>query len=84
MFAYTVLVLAVLHAVQVWKDAAATTHARRTIVLLGLILVQAAIGIATLLMSVPLDLGLTHQFVALMVLAFAVAHWRATKGAYEG
>jgi cytochrome c oxidase assembly protein subunit 15 len=35
-------------------------------------------------MSVPLDLGLTHQFVALMVLAFAVAHWRATKGAYEG
>lgn len=34
-------------------------------------------------MSVPLDLGLTHQFVALMVLAFAVAHWRATKGAYK-
>ncbi|ASV87307.1 cytochrome oxidase assembly family protein [Ochrobactrum quorumnocens] len=83
MFAYTVLVLAVIHAVQVWKNAAATTHARRTIVLLGLILVQAAIGIATLLMSVPLDLGLTHQFVALMVLAFAVAHWRATKGAYK-
>lgn len=55
MFAYTVLVLAVIHAVQVWKNAAATTHARRTIVLLGLILVQAAIGIVTLLMSVPLD-----------------------------
>ncbi len=83
MFAYTVVVLAILHLVQVWKHAAGTTHARRTIVLLGLILVQAAIGVVTLLMSVPLDLGLTHQFVALMVLAFAVAHWRATKGAYQ-
>jgi cytochrome c oxidase assembly protein subunit 15 len=29
-------------------------------------------------------MGLTHQFVALIVLAFAVAHWRATKGAYAG
>ncbi len=33
MFAYAVLVLVVLHAVQVWKNAAGTTHARRTIVL---------------------------------------------------
>jgi len=84
MFAYTVLVLAVLHSLQVWKQAPGTTHARRTIVLLGLVLVQAVIGIATLLMSVPLHLGLTHQFVALIVLAFSVAHWRAAKGAYEG
>jgi cytochrome c oxidase assembly protein subunit 15 len=53
-------------------------------VLLGLVLVQAVIGIGTLLMSVPLHMGLTHQFVALIVLAFAVAHWRATKGAYAG
>jgi len=84
MFAYTVLVLTVLHSLQVWKQAPGTTHARRTIVLVGLVLIQAVIGIATLLMSVPLHLGLTHQFFALIVLAFAVAHWRATKGAYEG
>ncbi|MBB5701512.1 cytochrome c oxidase assembly protein subunit 15 [Ochrobactrum daejeonense] len=82
MFAYAVLVLVVLHAVQVWKNAAGTTHARRTIVFVGLVLVQAVLGIGTLLMSVPLHMGLTHQFVALVVLAFAVAHWRATKGAY--
>ncbi len=81
MFAYTVLVLTVLHSLQVWKQAPGTTHARRTIVLVALVLMQAVIGI---LMSVPLHLGLTHQFFALIVLAFAVAHWRATKGAYEG
>lgn len=83
MFAYTVLVLAILHAIQVWKAEPGTTHARRTIVLIGLILIQAAIGIVTLLMSVPLHLGLTHQAFALVVLAFAVAHWRACKGAYR-
>ncbi len=82
MFAYTVLVLSLLHVFQAFKSAPGTTHARRTVLLLGLVLVQAAIGIATLLMSVPLHLGLTHQFMALIVLAFAVAHWRATKGAY--
>ncbi|MGU3398381.1 COX15/CtaA family protein [Brucellaceae bacterium D45D] len=82
MFAYTVLALSLVHVFQTFKSAPGTTHARRTVLLLGLVLVQAAIGIATLLMSVPLHLGLTHQFVALIVLAFAVAHWRATKGAY--
>lgn len=82
-FAYTVLVLAILHLNQVRASAPGTTHSRRAWVLLGLVLAQAAIGIATLLMSVPLHLGLTHQAFALVVLAFAVAHWRATKGAYE-
>ncbi|PYE87155.1 COX15/CtaA family protein [Phyllobacterium leguminum] len=84
MFAYTVLVLAVLHAMQVNRIAPQTTHARRATVLVGLILVQAAIGVATLLASVPIHWGLTHQAFALAVLAFAVAHWRACKGAYVG
>ncbi|KXF77680.1 heme A synthase [Paramesorhizobium deserti] len=84
MFAYTVLVLAVLHAVQAWRIAPETTHARRTIVLVGLIVVQAAIGVMTLLLNVPIHWGLTHQAFALVVLAFAVAHWRAAKGTYAG
>ncbi|MBN9047242.1 MAG: COX15/CtaA family protein [Rhizobiales bacterium] len=83
MFAYTVLVLALMHAFQVQARAPHTTHARRAVLLVCLVLVQAALGIATLLMSVPLHLGLTHQFVALMVLSFTVAHWRGTKGAYQ-
>ena len=45
-------------------------------------LVQASLGIATLLMMVPLDVALTHQVVAMAVLIFATAHWRGTKGAY--
>jgi heme a synthase len=82
MFAYTVLVLVVLNAVQAWRIAPGTTHARRTLMLVGLIVIQASIGIVTLLTSVPIHWGLTHQAFALVVLAFAVAHWRACKGAY--
>ncbi len=84
MMAYTVLLLAILHAAQVWRRAPDTTHARRAVLLVALVLVQAAFGVATLVMSVPLHLGLTHQAFALVVLAFAVAHWRGTKGAYAG
>lgn len=82
MFAYTVLVLAVLHAVQAHRHAAGTTHARRSWVLVGLILLQAVIGIIALLTMVPIEWGLAHQGFALVVLSFAVAHWRGCKGAY--
>ena len=40
------------------------------------------IGIATLVMQVPLHWALLHQGFALVVLGFAAAHWRGTKGAY--
>lgn len=33
-------------------------------------------------MMVPLDVALTHQAFAMIVLIFATAHWRGTKGAY--
>jgi cytochrome c oxidase assembly protein subunit 15 len=59
-----------------------TTHARRAWVLVLLVLAQATLGIATLLMQAPIDVALTHQFMAIMVLIFATAHWRGTKGAY--
>jgi cytochrome c oxidase assembly protein subunit 15 len=44
--------------------------------------VQAALGITTLLLQVPIDLGLAHQAMAIIVLGFAAAHWRGTKGSY--
>jgi cytochrome c oxidase assembly protein subunit 15 len=47
-----------------------------------LVLVQAAIGIGTLLMHVPLHMALTHQAFALVLLGFAAAHWRASRGPY--
>lgn len=59
-----------------------TTHSRRALVLFHLVLLQAAIGIVTLLWQSTLHLALTHQGMALVVLGFAAAHWRGTKGAY--
>ena len=80
--AYTVLALAIWQVVAAFRNEAGTTHARRAVVFLGLVLVQAAIGITTLLLVVPIDWALVHQGVALVVLAFAAAHWRGTRGAY--
>jgi cytochrome c oxidase assembly protein subunit 15 len=45
-----------------------------------LVTVQAAIGIATLIMVVPLHLALTHQLGAVVVLWAAVVHLRRTVG----
>jgi cytochrome c oxidase assembly protein subunit 15 len=80
--AYLVWIVALAHMVFAFRHAPATTHARRAMVLFLLVTLQAAIGITTLLMQVPIDLGLAHQAMALVVLGFATAHWRGTKGAY--
>jgi len=81
-FAYFLLVAAVVHALNVEKTVPETTHSRRAMLLLVLILVQAVIGIVTLVLEVPVVWGLIHQAFALAVLAFAVAHWVATSGAF--
>jgi len=80
--AYALLAVALWHMVAVLRAAPGTTHARRSVLLFGLICLQAVIGIATLLMQVPLDLALAHQAGALIVLGFAVAHWRGFVGEY--
>ncbi|WP_011580499.1 MULTISPECIES: COX15/CtaA family protein [Chelativorans] len=80
--AYVVLLLALWHAIATLRAEPDSTHARRAVLLFLLVCVQAAIGIATLLMVVPMDVALAHQAMALIVLGFATAHWRATRGAY--
>ncbi|WP_309086568.1 COX15/CtaA family protein [Chelativorans sp.] len=80
--AYALLLLALWHAVATWRTEPGSTHARRAVLLFLLVCGQAAIGIATLLMVVPLGWALAHQGAALVVLGFATAHWRATRGAY--
>jgi cytochrome c oxidase assembly protein subunit 15 len=80
--AYTVLAVALWHMVASWRRLPGSTHARRALLLFALVVVQASIGIGTLLMHVPLHMALTHQAFALVVLGFAAAHWRGTKGAY--
>jgi cytochrome c oxidase assembly protein subunit 15 len=81
-FAYFVFAVAIWQAISTMRQAPGTTHARRAMLLAILVALQAAIGITTLLLQVPISLGLLHQAFAIILLGFSVAHWRATKGAY--
>jgi cytochrome c oxidase assembly protein subunit 15 len=80
--AYTVLAVAIWHAIAAWRDGPGSMHARRAQLLLGMIVVQAMIGITTLVLVVPFDWALLHHGFAIVVLGFAVAHWRGTVGPY--
>ena len=73
MVAYTLFVLAVLHAIDT-----ARCHAGRAVIdgalwLLGIVTLQATLGILTLLNQAPMDLALAHQAVAIIVLTLAVS-----------
>jgi hypothetical protein len=52
------------------------------VVLFGLVTIQALIGIVTIVTQVPIGWALAHQGWAVVVLGFAVAHWRGFYGAY--
>jgi len=80
--AYIVLAAALWHMIATRRRQPGTTHALRALVLFHLVLLQALVGIAALLTQVNLHAALTHQALALIVLGFAAAHWRGTKGAY--
>jgi cytochrome c oxidase assembly protein subunit 15 len=80
--AYALLLVALWHMVTMLRDGKNTTHGRRAVVLFGLICLQAGIGIVTLLSQVHLHTALLHQGMALIVLGFAVAHWRGFIGEY--
>ncbi len=70
--AYLLFALAWAHT---WQ-ARGTPFARGALVLALLVTLQAALGITTLLMVVPLDVALTHQLGATVVLIAAVIHLR--------
>jgi cytochrome c oxidase assembly protein subunit 15 len=80
--AYVVFVVALWQMIATFRRQPGTTHARRAVILFLLVALQASLGIGTLVMHVPMDMALTHQAFALVVLGFAAAHWRGTKGAY--
>lgn len=78
MGAYILLALAILHALDVRRLAAvgraSSGAAHRAMVLAAVITVQGAVGVATLLLAVPIWAGLLHQACALLVLVVAVIH----------
>ncbi|TDW24733.1 cytochrome c oxidase assembly protein subunit 15 [Rhizobium azibense] len=80
--AYVLFALAFINMMVALRAAPQTTHARRAVVLFALVTLQAAVGIATLLLQVPLHWGLLHQAGALIVLGFAVANWRGFYGEF--
>ncbi|WP_182421934.1 COX15/CtaA family protein [Aureimonas sp. ME7] len=80
--AYVLLTVALLHAFAAWRIAPGSHHAKGAQLLALAVTGQAAIGIATLLLHVPIDAALTHQAGALLVLTGAVAHARGMHGRY--
>jgi cytochrome c oxidase assembly protein subunit 15 len=75
MTAYTLLIVAILHALQ----ARGTSLRKSAVVLAVLVLVQAMLGILTLIHQVPIPLALAHQLGALFVIGHGSVHlWRAS------
>jgi cytochrome c oxidase assembly protein subunit 15 len=76
MTAYLLIALALFHALDAHSHPLAMRAARRSSILLALVLIQAGLGITTLLLAVPLWAGLAHQAFAMAVLAMATIHRR--------
>ena len=79
---YLLLLLALLQWVMTARAETPDPHQRRAALLFWLVVGQALIGVVTLVLQVPLSWALLHQGGAVVVLAFAVMHWRALYGAY--
>ena len=76
MLAYALLALAAWHAFDAGRLAPRSGAARRAAALAGLMLLQATLGIATLLLGAPLHAALAHQAVAMLVLGMATVQAR--------
>jgi cytochrome c oxidase assembly protein subunit 15 len=74
--AYLIVGFALWHAWRARRTAPGTPAARRAAALAGLALAQAALGIVTLLLVVPLWAALAHQVLAMLLLALSVRHAR--------
>ena len=74
MSAYALLALALINVIGVWNVSSGARH--RAIMIAAVVLVQACIGIVTLLLAVPLLAGLLHQAMAMIVLGVATIHLR--------
>ncbi len=82
LIAYGLVLLVLVNWVSSRSRSNGETHRRRGLVLLALVLVQAVLGVVTLIWQVPIGWALAHQATAFALLGFAVAHWRALRGSY--
>jgi cytochrome c oxidase assembly protein subunit 15 len=72
MTAYVLLALAIVHALDAIRSRAAAAAVNGALWLAGAIVLQATLGVLTLLNQVPTGLALTHQAVAIAVLTLAI------------
>jgi cytochrome c oxidase assembly protein subunit 15 len=79
MTAYLVILVAIVHAVDA-RLAGPGGIARRATGVAVLALAQAGLGIATLLLAVPLWAALAHQILAMAILTMATVHARLSRG----
>ena len=80
MVAYGLWLLAILHAFDVARSVRRGPVLTRALALAGMMTLQAALGILTLLYQVPISLALAHQAGAILVLALATVHAQALAG----
>ena len=78
MIAYAVVAFALVQALAALRSGPPAL-ARRAALLAGVAALQVALGVATLLLSVPIPIALAHQATALVLFGLAVWHWRATQ-----
>jgi cytochrome c oxidase assembly protein subunit 15 len=72
MTAYLLFALAILHAVDAVRSRAGAAVVNGAMWLAAVIVLQATLGILTLLNQVPMNLALAHQAVAIAVLTLAI------------
>jgi cytochrome c oxidase assembly protein subunit 15 len=84
MMAYAVVIFATVQAIAALRATPGLPLASRAVVLAGVALLQVALGIATLLAIVPIELALPHQALALVLFGLAVVHLRATELEHAG
>ena len=79
MIAYTIVVFAIGQAIAALRAAPGSPLASRAMILAVVALLQVALGVATLLAFVPIELALPHQALALALFGLAVVHLRGTE-----
>lgn len=80
MIAYGLWALALLQALWVSRASVVGILKTQAWLLFAAVTAQALLGILTLLWAVPLDVALSHQFGALIVLGVAIWYWRTLEG----
>ncbi len=80
--AYLIFSFALFHVAVGYANKLQSPHKARALLLFLLVAAQATLGVVALLKQVPFEWAIAHQFGAIIVLGFAVAHWRGLKGPY--